>query len=95
MIKWPVLTSVKKVQIFLEFINFYQKFIKKYSKVTAPLTELIRKDTKFKWFTEAQKVFNKLKRRFTSELILRSFNSEKSITLKMNALNKIIEACIS
>ena len=47
-IKWLTLTSVKKVQVFLEFANFYRKFVKKYSKITMSLTELIKKNTKFK-----------------------------------------------
>ena len=46
-IKWPVLKNIKEVQFFLEFMNFYRKFIEKYSKIASPLTELIRKDQKF------------------------------------------------
>ena len=48
MVEWPVLKNVKEVQFFLRFMNFYRKFIEKYSKIASPLTELIRKDQKFK-----------------------------------------------
>ena len=65
-VEWPVLKNVKEVQFFLEFTNFYRKFIEKYSKIASPLTELIRKDQKFEWSPEAQKAFNELKKRFTS-----------------------------
>ena len=41
--EWPTLTNVKEVQSFLEFVNFYWKFIEKYSKITALLTELTQK----------------------------------------------------
>ena len=47
-VKWPVLKNVKEVQFFLGFVNFYRKFIEKYLKIASPLTELIRKDQKFK-----------------------------------------------
>ena len=76
-------------------MNFYRKFIEKYSKIASPLTELTRKDQKFEWSPEAQKAFDELKKRFTSQSILVSFNPEKSITLETDALDRAIRACIS
>jgi hypothetical protein len=38
---WKHLTTVKGVQSFLGFCNFYQRFIQNYSKTTASLTQLI------------------------------------------------------
>ena len=76
-------------------MNFYRKFIEKYSKIASPLTELTRKDQKFKWSLKAQKAFNELKKRFTSQLILVSFNPEKLITLETDVSDRAIEACIS
>ena len=40
--------------------------MKKYSKITMLLTELMKKNIKFKQFKKAQKVFKELKKRFTS-----------------------------
>ena len=34
---------MKETQLFLEFINFYQKFIQNYSKVVTALTDIIIK----------------------------------------------------
>ena len=76
-------------------MNFYRKFIEKYWKIASPLTELTRKDQKFEWSPEAQKAFNKLKKRFTSQPILVSFDPEKPITLKTDASDRAIGACIS
>lgn len=42
---WPTPTSIKDIQIFLGFAGFYRRFIKGYSKVTAPLTELFKGNT--------------------------------------------------
>ena len=43
---WPVPKSVKDVQSFLGFANFYRKLILGYSTLTSPLTDLTRKAAK-------------------------------------------------
>ena len=44
--EWPVPRSVKEVQQFLGFANFYRKFIHNYSAIASPLTCLTRKAAK-------------------------------------------------
>jgi len=39
---WPTPKSIGDVQVLLGFTNFYRRFIRKYSKVTLPLTELLK-----------------------------------------------------
>ena len=39
-LEWPVPKSVKEVQSFLGFANFYRKFINNYSCLATPLTTL-------------------------------------------------------
>ena len=41
--KWPTPINIKKIQSFFKFVNFNQNLIKKYSKYTEPLTQLIKK----------------------------------------------------
>ena len=43
--EWLILKNISEVLLFLGFVNFYQRFIKEYSKVTAELIKLIKKDT--------------------------------------------------
>jgi len=38
-LEWPTPTSVKEVQAFISFANFYRRFIKNFSRVALPLTE--------------------------------------------------------
>jgi hypothetical protein len=42
--EWEVPKSVKDVQVFLVFANYYRSFIYGYSNITAPLTDLLRGD---------------------------------------------------
>ena len=46
-LEWPIPRSVKEVQSFLGFANFYQKFIDSYSRLAAPLTTLTKKSMRF------------------------------------------------
>ncbi len=47
------------------------------------------------WTEKAEKAFKKLKKLFIFQSVLIMFESEKLITLEMNASNEAIEACIS
>jgi hypothetical protein len=42
---WPVLTSVKELQSFLGFVNFYHRFVDNYSGITKAITFLLKKNT--------------------------------------------------
>jgi hypothetical protein len=44
---WKPPTTVRGVQLFLGFCNFYRRFIKGYGRVARPLTQLTRKETPF------------------------------------------------
>ena len=68
---WPAPTSIKQVQSFLGFGNFYRKFIRKYSEIAKPLNDLLKKDMNFDWSSKCQEAFNILKQRFTEEPVLR------------------------
>ena len=42
--EWPEPTNVKQVRSFLWVCGFYQRFIPSHAKITAPLTDLLKKD---------------------------------------------------
>ena len=39
---WPELKSIREIQVFVGFANFYRRFIKGFSYIIAPLIELIK-----------------------------------------------------
>jgi hypothetical protein len=68
--EWWEPTNVKGVQSFLGFANFYRRFIRDFSKITAPLTKLTRKDVPWEWNDVAQVAFEQLKAAMISQPIL-------------------------
>ena len=58
---WKVLRSLTHVQIFIDFCNFYQQFIKNFSKIIWFIIKLIWKDHSFEWTKICQMIFEKLK----------------------------------
>ncbi|RFN44864.1 pol polyprotein [Fusarium flagelliforme] len=82
---WPIPTTVKEVQSFLGFANYYRRFIKDFSKIANPLTELTKKDTKFIWHDKAQQAFEKLRDAILSEPVLIIFDPKKEIELETDS----------
>ncbi len=94
-VNWLILINVKDVQSFLDFANFYRRFIYDYSRITISLTHLIRKDVLFVWFQKCQIAFNTLKKVFTFKIILHHYNSDHKIVIEINALNYVFEDILS
>jgi hypothetical protein len=57
MLTWNTHASVVDIRSLLGLIGHYQRFIKGFSKVTKPMTELLGKDKKFKWMTACEVSF--------------------------------------
>ncbi|CAI7851938.1 unnamed protein product [Closterium sp. NIES-53] len=58
--KWKVPENMKELQQFLSFTNYYNRFVPQYAKIAAPLTDLLKKDTPFKWDTPHQQAMEQL-----------------------------------
>jgi len=82
---WETPQTVKDIQCFLGFTNFYCRFIWKYSTLCQPLFNLLRKDVPFVWDSSCEEVFRKLKDAFTSAAILRHFDSDLQTIVKTDA----------
>ena len=46
-LNWLISKNVKDVQSFLNFVNFYRRFIQKFSRLANSLIQLIKKNYKF------------------------------------------------
>ena len=68
--KWEAPTTVGEIRSFLGLAGYYQRFIDNFSKIAKPMTELLKKDTKFIWTEECEGSFQELKKRFVTSQVL-------------------------
>ena len=70
--KWPRPTSQTEVRSFLGLVGYYRRFIKHFSKIAAPLTNLTKVDSDvvFQWDAECEKAFQTLRKVLISAPVL-------------------------
>src|ERR1700744_4224392 len=90
--------SVKDVQIFIGFTNFYRRFIENFSKICKPITNTLKgKDNKglFIWGKEQDEAFEELKRRFASVPILAQLYPDRGTVIETDASDFASGAIVS
>ncbi|XP_069582870.1 uncharacterized protein [Ranitomeya imitator] len=92
---WPTPKSVKEVQRFIGFANFYRRFIKKFSAIVAPITQLTQKKMPFVWSPQAQTAFSALKSKFTTAPILVHPDPDKAFIVEVDASDCAVGAILS
>lgn len=93
-IEWKKPATIRDVQCFLGFANFYRIFIRNYSKIAAPLTRLTCKD-KLEWNAEADQAFETLKKALTMAPILTHPDFQKPFFLETDASDFALGAVLS
>lgn len=66
---WPVPQSIQQVRSFHGLASFYRRFIKNFSTIVAPMTDITRFKI-FKWTPQAQRAFDELKLQLSSTPVL-------------------------
>ncbi|GBG77101.1 hypothetical protein CBR_g23426 [Chara braunii] len=69
--EWPQPQTVRDVRSFMGLASYYRKFVRNFSAVAAPLTNLTKKDTPFLWSLPCQLAFTLLKKAFTRAPVLK------------------------
>jgi hypothetical protein len=82
---WNSPTTVNNIRSFLGLAGYYQRFIEGFSKISKPMTELLRKDKKFKWMPACEASFQELKKRLMIAPILVMPDMEKSFSIFCDA----------
>ncbi len=95
-LNWPLPSNIKKLQRFLGFANFYRRFIRGFSSIAAPLTNMTKKGSpRLHWTTTAHEAFDQLKRQFTTAPILHHPDPNTPFVVEVDASNIGIGAILS
>ncbi|KAL0150908.1 hypothetical protein M9458_053827 [Cirrhinus mrigala] len=95
-LKWPRPNTLRELQRFLGFTNFYRRFIRHFSSVAAPLTAMVKKGaSRLAWSQPALQAFDDLRRRFTTAPILHHPDPEKPFIVEVDASSTGVGAVLS
>jgi hypothetical protein len=67
---WKLPTSVHQIRSFLGLAGYYHRFIPDFSKIAKPMTELLKKEVKFRWDDKCDEAFHTLRKLLTTAPVL-------------------------
>ena len=88
---WPKPKSIRDIQVFLRFTNFYRRFIQGFNKIITPLTSMLKTTARISsraadnssfLTSEAKLAFLRLRQAFTEAPILYHFDLECNIQIE-------------
>lgn len=83
--EWEEPKTVPQLRSFLGLVNYYRRFIRGYSTICAPLTDLLKKNKPWVWSMPCQKAFDALKEAVTSEPVLALPDHDKAFEVHTDA----------
>ncbi|RAL60082.1 hypothetical protein DID88_000708 [Monilinia fructigena] len=92
---WTYPSTVKGVQSFLGFCNFYRRFIKDYGIIAKPLTELTKSNVIFHFDDMCRNAFDVLKSKLTSAPLLQHYDYNLPCMLETDASDGVIASVLS
>ncbi len=94
-IEWSTFINLTQIQFFINFCNFYQRFIKNFSKIVHFMIQLTQKIIIFEWNQICQMMFNHMKKCIIKTLILHHFNQTCKTILEIDSFNYINDEVLS
>lgn len=92
---FPNPTNAKQIKSFLGLAGYYRRFIQNFSKISQPLTKLLRKEENFLWTSQQQESFETLKNILTNPPLLQYPDFSKEFVITTDASNYAIGAILS
>jgi hypothetical protein len=82
---WPTPKSITEVRSFHGLVSFYRHFVKDFSSIDAPLTEIIKKNVGFHRESDQANAFATLKERLCSTPVLALLDFNKTFEIECDA----------
>lgn len=92
---WAAPKTIKGIQSFLGFCNFYRRFIANFGRIARPLINLTKKGATFDFDLNCHKAFKLLKNAMTSAPLLSHYNPERYSRLETDASDGVVAAVLS
>ena len=94
LINTPKPINKRQLQLFLGFANYYKQYLKQYSTIAYPLTDMLRKDKKIVWTSECECSFQEIKRQLSESPVLLIADYNKPFVLYVDASNLGVGAAL-
>jgi transposase InsO family protein len=92
---WRAPETVRGIQSFLGFCNFYRRFIRDFGVIARPLIQLTKTGVPFSFGKACWDAFEELKARLTSSTVLRHYNPELQSMIETDASDGVIAGVFS
>ncbi|KAL0417389.1 UNVERIFIED_CONTAM: Retrovirus-related Pol polyprotein from transposon [Sesamum latifolium] len=83
--EWQPPSDVHDLRSFLGLANYYRRFVKGYSEIARPMTDLLKKTETWKWTPQCQESFDNLKRAMVTDPVLALPDMSKPFVVETDA----------
>ena len=84
-VDWPTPSKVADVRAFLGTAGYYRKFIRGFSGIAMPLSDLTKEESKFQWSTPQETAFQRLKAAIAQEPVLALPDPKRPFVIHVDA----------
>ncbi len=92
--EWPTPRNEKHVASFLGLLGYYRRFIKDFSRIALPLSELAKEKVKFSWGPKQEECFKMSKQIVTSDQVLALPDYDKQFVVTTDASGYAVGASL-
>ena len=93
-IEWPRPKGVHDVRSFLGLASYYRRFVRGFSEMARPLTQLTRAGVEWEWSTAQHQAFNRLKLALTTAPVLKLPDFGKQFVVTTDASDAAVGAIL-